>query len=133
VDSIIRDSEGNLSSVCQPIFNVCFDLPNLSCIGIFSCDKCDCWRSRVLNHRQDSKSRDKMKFYKCTRQKRRSKGITVRVSFTNSEAIVQHEKKKHPAVDGTVQKSLRNGRKKIIFETGAVHVSEKGINLSSNF
>jgi hypothetical protein len=48
------------------------------------------------------------------------------VSFTNSEGIVQQEKKKHPAVDGNVRKSLHNGRKKIIFEAGAVHVSEKG-------
>jgi len=69
VDSIISGSEGNVSFVCQPIFNVCSDLPNMRRIGIFSCDKCNCWRSRVLNHRQDSKSRDKMTFYNCTQQK----------------------------------------------------------------
>ena len=89
-ESIKSDSEDNVSFICRPIFHVCSDLPNLSRIGIFSCDKCDRWRNQVLNHRQHSIGRDEMAYYKCTRQKRRSKGITIKVSFKNCPAIADH-------------------------------------------
>jgi hypothetical protein len=44
------DAEGNVRFICRHGYNICSDLPNLSRIGIFSCDKSSIIHAEALVH-----------------------------------------------------------------------------------
>lgn len=63
-----RASTIPVNGLVQYSFQECSNLPNLSSIGLFSCNACVLWRDRKLGVKTCSKERSSLgKRYRCTR------------------------------------------------------------------
>jgi len=80
--------KNTINALTQHKFLECLDLPQLSCIGIFSCSACDKWRERIhsrgfgkgLPQRRDFLSN----WYQCSRSRKGLGAIRIRVVFNGT-------------------------------------------------
>jgi hypothetical protein len=103
----------NISALTQSQFSECSDIPQLSCIGIFSCSACDKWRERMYS-RRFGKCLQRRDFLSDRHQCRQSKlglgPIRIRVICTfNDHGNVEAEKEN---VEAKIGKAPRDIAKK---------------------
>ncbi len=72
-------STAPINDLTPHAYHICSDLPNLSKLGIFSCDACDRWRTKDICGRRILKPRHELKTFCCTRVTKKLGPIRIKV------------------------------------------------------
>ena len=110
----VRQTQANspINNITPHSFNACSDLPNLGRIGIFSCDACDCWRTRDICGRKTMKPHHEIKRFWCTRGIKCLGPIRIRIVCGIGQGSPEPSDDNHVAADEGTQAVMRHGPKR---------------------